>query len=111
MNRNLESLFKKLKSKPKVLGKYDVSYPDKEFECKISFDQVGLNKIIRFILESVKNKKITLDDIVLRKEYHHFYEDKKTHRAFIFASESKEVWIKKKVTQTLFAHPNIKFPY
>lgn len=75
---------------------YSISYPHKEFECKIKFTSHTLDKIIRSILASIKEKSIEIDEIVRRQEFHHFYGNKKTHRAFIFLQGSKEVWIKEK---------------
>jgi hypothetical protein len=62
------------------------------------------------MLKNVRNNKLTLDDIVLRKEYHHFYDEKRMHIAFIFALGSKEVWIKEKSDTNIVHTPRYKIP-
>lgn len=70
---------------------YIVSYPNIEFEAKIA----GMLKQ-EDILKELHRNNLRIDDVVKRKEFHHFYQKGSIQRTFIFSRGSEMVWIKEK---------------
>lgn len=89
---------------------YNISYPQIEFECKMSSTSAEIIELYNSISKNVKNGIIEIDEVVSRKEFHHFCDDKKTHRALIFTLGSKEVWIKEKSDAKIVYSPQYKIP-
>jgi len=79
--------------------KYVITYPAIEIETKINPRLVNLTGIIY----NLKNFRI--DEIIQRKEFHHYHEQGKASRNFIFVQGSDEVWIKEKTFRKLHYTP------
>lgn len=74
-----------------------------EMETKINPSLVNLEGIF-YNLKNFRN-----DEIIHRKEFHHYHRKVGTSRAFIFIQGSGEVWIKEKISRRLCYTP-LKIP-